>query len=269
MHTIADIHKNMKKFDNYARRAVDSNAPEALLKKEWKSLFDSDLNDDSARSFIKYYRSMRSKQSGGSSPISMAPLDYTMTPGINPGVYGRFPVAINSDPQSIQDLDVYFQNSLLKGCGTENSSLTIPEGMGSNMVGGSRKHRKSTRKVNRKVTRKVNRKANRKVNRKANRKANRKSTRKAQRGGLVDIANLATSLYSRPYTADAPPNILQTLGANASGATSPAGSPSSPSDHTWQYVSNGTAGIINPGNVSFVNNEFARLANPSPWQTQV
>jgi len=97
--------------------------PEIHLQKKWESLFQSKLPLQSAKSFIKYYRNMRSKKQmyrGGA-----APLQYQMTPGLNTTVYGRFPTAVNTDPSSIRDLDVYFSNSLTKGCGTENSSLSI------------------------------------------------------------------------------------------------------------------------------------------------
>lgn len=274
MHTIAHIQKNMKEFDAYARRIAGKKAPEPDMQKKWRSLFQTELTMDSAISFKKYYRSMRSqrrltkKQKGG-----MAPLAYAMTPGLNQAVYGKFPVAIHTDPQSIQDLDVYFQNSLTKGCGTENSSLTIPEGMGSNMVGGrSRKNRKNARSAtrkdrkNRKVNRKVDRK-NRKTGRKnarTNRKTNRKNRK--QRGGLVDVSNLGISLYSRPYLADAPPNYFQSMGAAASGSTTPVPGPSSPVSHTWGYLSSGTSGLINPGAIAS-NGNIKDLASPAPWQS--
>lgn len=281
MYTIKELQSKMRSFDTFAKQQViDNKSPEPALQRKWTTLFDDTLDPESAKSFTKYYRSMRSKnnsrksQSGGS-----APLDYVMAPGLNPQEYGRFPVAINTDPQSIQDLDVYFQNSLTKGCGIENSSLTIPEGMGSNMVGGSRKNRKNnrkaSRKVNRKASRKMNRKASRKANRKANRKASRKMNRKAsrknrknQRGGLIDYTNLGASLYSRPFLASAPPNMFQAVNAVTSGATSPVPVSSSPSSHTWGYVSRGTDGIINPGNITAIGDNFEKLASPAPWQTQ-
>jgi len=271
MRTIASLQTKMKQFDTSARKIVRSNHAEQSLQTSWKTIFGTSLDTKSAKSFAKYYRAMTSKtkkQRGG-----MAPLDYGMAPGLNPGIYGNFPVAINSDPQSIQDLDVYFQSAITKGCGIENSSPTIPEGMGSNMVGGrSRKNKQNKRKsvMMRKASRKgaVSRKASRKgaASRKASRKgaASRRRFRK-QHGGIADISNLGTSLYMRPYLADVPPSILQSMGA-------PPGSPSlshpSPTDNTWEYASRGADGIINPGNVTHIGSNFSQIASPAPWQTQ-
>jgi hypothetical protein len=232
------------------------------------------LDSESAKSFHKYYRNMRShtkSQSGG-----MAPLDYGMTPGLNPGAYGRFPVAIDTDPQSIQNLDVYFQNSLTKGCGTENSSLAIPEGMSSNLVGGrSRKNHAANRKNSRKANRKANRKATRANARTLRSKLSRKSARKTarrQHGGIMDITSLPSAIYSRPYMADVPTNTFQSIGAAVTGSTTQIPlnipNPPSPVDKSWSYLSHGMAGIINPGNVTPIGDQFSALASPAPWQTQ-
>ena len=271
MLTIHTIQSKMRLFDNYATKVIDNKHPEQALQDKWETLFKTSMSPEAATSFTKYYRSMRSKissrktQSGGS-----APLNYNMTPGINTAVYGKFPVAVDTDMNSIKNLDVYFQNSLTKGCGIENSSLSITEGMGSNMVGGSKKRntRKMNRKVNRKADRKSSRKADRKSSRKANRKSSRKANRRGQRGGLADISNLGASLYSRPYLASAPVNTFQSLGASVTGSTSPVPVSSSPTAHTWGYVSNGIVGTINPSNITKIGDSFESLASPAPWQTQ-
>jgi len=181
MATIAKIQMKMKEFDTFARNTVHTKSPEDALQAKWKELFGIDLANNSAKSFTNYYRSMSSRQSGGAfSQLTPAALEYTMSPGLNPGAYGRFPVAIDTDVQSIRDLDVYFQNSLTSRCGAENSSLTIPEGMGSNLVGGARSSRKNSRKNSRmNVARKNSRKNSRmNVARKNSRKNNRKNSRK-------------------------------------------------------------------------------------------
>jgi hypothetical protein len=267
MRTIASLQTKMKQFDTSARKIIRSKNAEQSLQTSWKTIFGTPLDTKSAKSFAKYYRTMTSKtkkQRGG-----MAPLDYGMAPGLNPGAsYGNFPVAINTDPQSIQDLDVYFQSAITKGCGIENSSPTIPEGMGSNMVGGrSRKNKQNKRKALRKSM--ASRKASRKgaASRKASRKgmASRKRFRK-QHGGIADISNLGTSLYMRPYTAEAPPSILQNVGASMAG--SPIMTYPSPTDNTWQYASRGADGIVNPSSVTHIGSNFSQIASPAPWQTQ-
>jgi hypothetical protein len=257
MPTIAQIQKDLKVFDTQARAALEKDKPEAHIQSSWESIFHMPLSNTSAKSFTNYYRKMRSntrKMTGG-----MAPLSYTMTPGTI-GVYGNFPTEIASDPASIQALDVFYQNSLNKGCGIENSSLPVPEDMGSNKVGGAKtrvKSRKAARKSykNKRVTK------SRKNVRKTLRKGLRKGMRK-YRGG-----NLTESLVMHPYISSAPPNLIQMAAATVSGATEPVPFPGSPVVHQWQYVSNGTAGLIDPGIVTPIGSDFAKLASPAPWQT--
>jgi hypothetical protein len=257
MPTIAQIQKDLKVFDTQARTALETEKPEDHIQSSWESLFHMPLSNISAKSFTDYYRKMRSstrKMSGG-----MAPLSYTMTPGTI-GVYGNFPTEISSDPASIQALDVFYQNSLNRGCGTENSSLPVPEDMGSNKVGGAK-----TRTKSRKVARKSYK--NKRVTK--SRKNARKTLRKGARKGLRRYkgGNLAESLMMHPYISSAPPNLIQMAAAGVSGATAPVPFPGTPVAHQWQYVSNGTAGLIDPGIVTPIGSDFAKLASPAPWQT--
>jgi hypothetical protein len=290
MATIAKIQMKMKEFDTFARNTVHTKSPEDALQAKWKELFGIDLANNSAKSFTNYYRSMSSRQSGGAfSQLTPAALEYTMSPGLNPGAYGRFPVAIDTDVQSIRDLDVYFQNSLTSRCGAENSSLTIPEGMGSNHVGGaSRKNsRKSSRKNRRGVgscsrknvmRKNVMRKSSRKnVMRKSSRKnvmrknvmrKDRRNTRR-QNGGLLGVAdNLTTSLTTRPYLASVPVGVLQSVGAAASGSTQQVPTSGNPTTHTWHYQNKGVDGLVQPSNVAYIADNFDKFASPAPWQTQ-
>ena len=168
MPSIADVQRKLKSFDTFARHTDDISA----LKRKWHSLFRTDLTDLSAKSFVTHYREMRSKntrskhakkslrrsrarkQRGGVG----APLDYVMTPGANVPVYGRFPVEVDTDPGSIKDLDVYFQNALTFGCGKEAGYWPqVPANMGSNQVGGRRRRNtrkgKGSRKVNKSMRR--------------------------------------------------------------------------------------------------------------------
>ena len=276
MKTVHSIQNNMKEFDAFARTTVDSRTPEHELQQKWKDLFHTNLSIQSAKSFAKYYRKMRidnTRQKGGSySLASAAQLDYKMIPGLNTESYGRFPVAVNTDTQSIHDLDIYFQNSLTKNCGVENSSLTLPEGMGYNAVGGSKKDRKnnSSSRKNR-VSRKNNRKDTERREKSQRAKSTRRnrSTRKnngrKQRGGVANLMNFGPSMYWRPYTASQPDNILQKMGETAFGSTyvSPSSSPSQPS---WGYLSTGTKGTLNPGNITRINENGATLASPTPYQ---
>ena len=263
MPSIAKIQKDLSTFDTYARKHMD-NVP--ALQTKWKALFDIPLTSESAKSFSTYYKTMvskkntrksRSSQRGGD--LAGAPLTYTMTPGANVQVYGRFPVEADTDPSTIRDLDVYFQDSLTKGCGTENSSLSVPVEMGSNQVGG--KNRKANRKsrVNRKNSRKTMRKNSRKASHK-NRKTYRRN--RSHRGG-----DLMTSLVYHPYLSSNPQNMIQNSVLSAQGTYPPTPVSGNPTVQTWDYNSRGTAGVINPGLVTPIGNDFQRLASPAPWQT--
>lgn len=257
-HTIAELRTNLHSFDSAARSAVKATNPETALQSAWKRQFNSELSKASAKSFVKYYRDMRSKskrasrreQAGGMAPIH----DTGMAPGLSVGVYGNFPFEAATDMKYIEDLDVYFANSLNRGCGVENSSLTVPETMGSNKVGGARKSRKSMARKSYKKRRTVARKTMRR-NRKY--KGNYKG-----RGG-----NLLESLATHPYISSAPPNLIQQTSAVMSGSTSPVPFPGSPTTHAWGYQSSGISGIINPGVVSSIGDDLTKLASPAPWQT--
>lgn len=243
--TIKEIQSDLRAFDKHARTADSAEQ----LKKQWKSFFSQDLSNEAANAFMRYYRSMRSKTSrkmrGG-----MAPLSYQMAPGANVAVYGRFPVEADTDMSSIKDLDVFFNSGLSHSCGKENSSLTVPENMGSNKVGGAR--RKSSRKASTQSRRR----------RTQRRRINRKSSTRRFHGG-----NLLESVAMRPMMATVPPNMLQVQFHNASGGVPPMPIPSSPVSHTWQYVSNGTAGLINPGAITNIGSDMTKMASPAPWQT--
>ena len=260
MPSIASVQRGLSKFDTFARKHYTNTS---ALQEKWKDLFSTPLTSTSAKSFATYYKEMRSKSTrrnkrGGA--LSGAPLDYAMVPGANVQVYGRFPVEADTDPATIRDLDVYFQDSLTKGCGIENSSLTVPVEMGSNKVGGKRCNMRKSR-ANRKNTRKNTRKASRKANRKNNRKANRKTARR-HRGG-----DLTTSLMYHPYISSVPSGTLQNTILNVQGTEPAVPDSGNPTVQTWNYVSHGTAGTINPGLVTPIVGNFDKLASPPPWQT--
>jgi hypothetical protein len=250
MTTIAQIQKSMRAFDTFARTSAD---PKQLQTK-WHSLFSTQLDNKAANSFVQYYRKMKSrtsrKQRGG-----MAPLNYQMTSGSpNVSVYGRFPVEVGTDPASIKDLDVYFHNALTLDCGNPAQAAAFPtpsSGMGSNQVGGrSRRGRRQSRKSRRQTVRHRNRYNKRKTN------------RRRQRGG-----NLGESILMRPYLATPPPNALQAAVNGWQGNPAQLPFSGNPVQQQWQYVSNGTAGIINPGLITPIGTEFRQLASLDPYQT--
>lgn len=250
MNTIKDLQNKLAQFDTFARAHSDS---PRHLEAQWRTLFGSDVpfTSNAANAFATYYKEMRSKTSGSSRRSrrqtlksrrgrrqlgGAAPLNYTMTPGANVAVYGHFPVPIDTDPGSIRDLDVFWQSGLTGTCGSNTAYWpTVPAGMGSNQVGGSRRRRVS-----------------------------RRGRRAPMKGG-----NMLESLTYRPVISTAPPNIAQIGYHNITGGTASLPAPASPVNHTWQYMSNGTAGVINPGVVTEIQGDMTKLANPAPWQTAI
>lgn len=249
MHTVANIQKKLKLFDAFARKHATSDNAIQAYKKYWKTLFSLEMDTTSAKGFVEHYRNMvkrtitrRRNKKGGS--LQGAPLDYTMTPGINSNVYGRFPVEVDTDPASIRDMDVYFNSAILKGCNQEVHAFpTVPEGMGSNKVGGgrrSRRHHGRTRRLHKR----------------------RGTHRRNHRGG-----NMMQSLLYHPYISSNPPNMIQQATAQWSGATEPVPFSGKPENHAWNYASSGIRNIIDPGIITPISSDLTKLASPPPWQT--
>ena len=276
MPSIAQIQSQLKKFDTAARKASGNKDTEAAMKHAWKRIFSTELEDASAKSFLRYYRDMRSRSKtlrGGAS-LTPAPLSYQMTPGANVQVYGNFPVEAGMDPASIRNLDVYFQDSLTKGCGIENSSRQVPATMGSNKVGGSRRSSRKTRKTLRK--RKESRAHRSRAHRsrahrsrthrsrahrsRTHRSRAHRSRRSVHRGG-----NLLTSLATHPYLSTSPSNTIQNASVSWAGSPQPpSGNPVVPA---WGYATNGSERLINPGLITPIGSDMTKLASPAPWQT--
>ena len=269
MPSIAQIQSQLKKFDVAAREASAREAStkkdaETALKNAWKRIFATELEDVSAKSFARYYREMRSRSrtARGGALLAPAPLNYQMTPGLNVQAYGHFPVEAGMDPASIRNLDVYFQDSLTKGCGIEDSSRHVPATMGSNKVGGSRRSCRSRK--GRKTLRKRNvgrrSRSSRSSSRSRRSRRSSSSRRNVHRGG-----NLLTSLATHPYLSTAPPNTIQNMAVSWAGAQhAPSGNPVVPA---WGYATNGSERLINPGLITPIGSDMTKLASPAPWQT--
>jgi hypothetical protein len=253
MPSIKEVQRQLAAFDHAARGAESPDA----LKASWKRIFHKDLSDAAAKSFARYYKTMRSKtgkhksrratsgggcglrsrrQRGGAAfSLPSTPVNYGMVPGLLTNTYGQFPVEVDTDPASLRDLDVYFHDSLpLSKPGFWPS---VPGDMGSNKVGGGRRHR--------------------------SRRGRRHTRRRGQRGG-----NLLSSLYMRPipYISTPPPNFVQSGFNTFSGGTSSVPAPASPVSHTWN-LSSGLGSPISPGLVTNIDSNFSKLASPAPWQT--
>lgn len=138
------------------------------FRKEWRKVFYKDLNAVAARSYIQHMREKLSMR-GGSAPITGAPLDHTLQPGVY-GPYGNFPDYVN------KGFSVGIpQPGIQAECGVKDFTPTIPADMGSNQAGGKRKTRKA-----RKVT---------------------------QRGGLNALTGAPFAAEFRPFVAENPQTL--------------------------------------------------------------
>jgi hypothetical protein len=241
MSTIKELHTKLAQFDTFAR--AHSENPRDL-QTTWRALFGNDvaLPTNAAKAFATYYKEMRSKtgrtlkstrRRSRKQRGGAAPLSYTMTPGAFVDVYGKFPVEVGTDPASIRDLDVFWQSGLTGTCGQNTAYWpTVPANMGSNQVGGKRQR-----------------------------------TIKRRRGRPMKGGNMLESLTYRPVISTAPPNMAQIGYNHVTGV--PGFAPANPVQHSWGYMSNGTAGVINPGVVTEIQGDMTKLASPAPWQTSV
>jgi len=149
---ISDLRKDLAAFTKEAKEAVRGKSEEEAMRairSSWKRLFHGTLDSESVKGFARHFRSDRSstrkqrKQRGG-----MAPVAYQMGPGIPSAMTnGHFPTDASTDPQSKQDMDVYFNSGMSRTAGTESWQFpTVPAGMGSNKVGGGRRTRRRKQK---------------------------------------------------------------------------------------------------------------------------
>lgn len=246
MRTVSELQTKMRNFNSTARSASSA----ADLQKAWNKMFGVQLSSESANAFLNHYRGMRSKSRkmrGGS--YSPAQLSYTMTPGMTVETYGRFPVDISTDPESIKSLDVYFNDSLAAGCGKEAGMWPSPAPtMGSNKVGGGRR-RHSLRRGRRGIPKSL----------KKHRRGKNYTLRRHRGGNLLD------SIGMRPYIATNPENALEGAVRGVYGQpTAPSGDPV---QHTWQMYTNPSNPLFNPSIVTSIGSDISRLASPAPWQT--
>lgn len=133
----------------------------------------------------------------------VAPLNYTMGPGTNVGVYGRFPTEVGADPFSVKDLDVYYRSALSRGCGIEDSGRTVPADMGSNAV--------------------------------ANQKGGSATEPTVFEATMTKVGDLYGSLSNRPYVSTTAPNMAQSLANSWSGNPQAVPASASPEVHTWSF----------------------------------
>jgi hypothetical protein len=193
----------------------------------WQSLFQTLVSQKSLETFQPYFREMVKRKTyraqGGA--LAYAPLNYSMGPGANVEVYGRFPTEVATDPQSLQDLDVFYRSGLSRGCGSEDISLQVPVDMGSNLVksGGRRK------------------------------------TQRRLRGGSflgsmsdslgkagTNLSDIGNTLVTRPFVSTAPVNQIQGSAQAWYGNPDTVPVPSQPTYQNWKYMNEIQQQPMNP-----------------------
>ncbi len=278
---LSQIHESMQDLHRFAKHEVaissywDAAVAADAFKNKWEDMFGIPISLKNAEYFTQNYRNMygkktrqqqRQQQHGGNSPVG-APLTYTMTPGANVAVYGRFPTEIATDPASIRDLDVFYNSGISRGCGIENSSRSIPIEMGSNKVGGSRRRNKTY--GGKRSKRSSSKKTYRQKKHRGGGKSHRNNRR--MRGGVLGfdtVKDMGTSLTQfRPFLSSAPPNYGQMALHAYSGNPAALPAPADPTAQNWAWASRGSQGAINPGNITPIMKSMDQMARPTPWQT--
>jgi hypothetical protein len=299
--TVQEIRNKFNQLNAFSKKHLNANA----LRSEWKRVFGAPISKESSEYLTNYYiemnrrnnrtrrgatrrrratrrnvttrhRTARNRRYGGS--LSGAPLTYSMTPGANVAVYGRFPTEIGTDASSIKSLDVFYNSALSRGCGTENSGRNVPATLGSNKVGGRRRGaaavtRRGAAAVTRRGTAALTRRGAAAVTRRGTNGGSRVRSRRSIGGGPLawiedQVGSLAGGIdTARPYLASAPPNMIQSGYEKIVGNPNEVPVSGSPVVSTWSYKNPDINATINPGLISRIENDLTKLANPAPWQT--
>jgi hypothetical protein len=113
-------------MDNRMRRLMEHGKTDreagCSLRKMWSDQFHHRLSEPAVRGMLEHYRATArrvTRKAGKKQQGGMAPLDFTMGPGISSQVYGRFPVEM-SNPETIRafDVDRFFESSVGRACDT-------------------------------------------------------------------------------------------------------------------------------------------------------
>ncbi len=180
-------------------------------------------------------RTTQRKRGGAAYTLVGAPLDYVMTPGStyttdpSVGVYSRFPIDPTVNPQVVSDLDVFFNSGLSQGCGTENSTLTVPADMGSNQI------------------------------------VSMQGGAAIDTGNpfLNSISGMGESATNHPYLASAYPNTAQSLTHSWQGKLDSVPTSSDPTDHTWKLATDASLKAYDVGNLARSLGTATALLSPS------
>jgi len=135
--TIPQLRKAFNHMDNVVedlRKKAKHSFQDAvtIYREEWSKTFKRDLSPAEAASYLKFRYGLKSGKTRksrmrGGSPLSGAPLDYQLRPGVT-GVYGNFPT------YQTQGLDRYYSSGISSDCGKTNGFPT--DGSAASQAGG-------------------------------------------------------------------------------------------------------------------------------------
>jgi hypothetical protein len=195
--TVPELRRAFERIDTFVAR---NGSNVEAFRKEWKKTFGKDVSANSAKEYLEFVSSKKSKKTKNNQTGGMAPLDYDLRAGADIP-YGSFL------PYVSKGFGFANMDSIAAVCGKEDITPVPPagpSGLGSNEVkfGGGKKNR--TRKS------------------------------KKQRGG--GVLNNVAELFQRPFLMNSPPTTLQHSQMDVKGYNGfPSPLPENPSFH---YTSN-------------------------------
>jgi len=123
--TIPELRKSFDHMDKVVeslRKMSKHSFSDAVIvyREEWRKTFKRDISPADASAYLKFRfntkaaKTRRTKMRGGN-PLSGAPLEYTLRPGVQ-GVYGNFP------SYQTEGLDRYYDSAIKADCGQKGGS---------------------------------------------------------------------------------------------------------------------------------------------------
>jgi hypothetical protein len=122
--TVEGLHASFEKIDDKARAGINRGMTDsdlaACIGRTWTEQFHMDLSPAAVRGLVTHYRAIHRGTSGkrktrkASQRGGMAPLSYTMGPGVTDVVYGRFPVPESGAAN--YDLNRFYESSISRAC---------------------------------------------------------------------------------------------------------------------------------------------------------
>ena len=131
--TIPELKRAFDELEKRVTNIVQGTMAEKVkeFQSHWKSIFGRDVSKPAAEAYLAVKKSEKKKgtrKMRGGALLAGAPLDFQMRPGSDgpPFSGGIYPAYVTSGLPDINN----------PGCGIKDSGVLLPEGLGSNKVGG-------------------------------------------------------------------------------------------------------------------------------------